>query len=184
MRYYSTYNFVGDRIDGYNAPVSYITREAAEALKKASDAAMKDGYRIRVYDAYRPQMAVDHFKAWAKDIADTRMKEYFYPDLDKSVLFEQGYIASRSGHSRGSTIDLTLFDMRTGHNVDMGGTFDYFGELSHPDYTDITAEQYANRMYLRKIMVDAGFKPLTTEWWHFILANEPYPDTYFNFPNE
>ena len=112
------------------------------------------------------------------------MKEYFYPDLDKSVLFEQGYIASRSGHSRGSTVDLTLFDMRTGHNVDMGGTFDYFGELSHPDYTDITPEQYANRMYLRQLMIDAGFKPLTTEWWHFILADEPYPDTYFNFPNE
>lgn len=184
VRYYSTYNFVGDRINGYNAPVSYITREAAEALKKASDAAMKDGYRIRVYDAYRPQMAVDHFKAWARDIKDTRMKEYFYPDLDKSVLFEQGYIASRSGHSRGSTVDLTLFDMRTGHNVDMGGTFDYFGELSHPDYTDITPEQYANRMYLRQLMIDAGFKPLTTEWWHFILADEPYPDTYFNFPNE
>jgi len=184
VRYYSTYNFVGDRIDGYNAPVSYITREAAEALKKASDAAMKDGYRIRVYDAYRPQMAVDHFKAWARDIQDTRMKEYFYPDLDKSVLFDQGYIASRSGHSRGSTVDLTLFDMRTGHNVDMGGTFDFFGELSHPDYTDITPEQYANRMYLRQLMIDAGFKPLTTEWWHFILADEPYPDTYFNFPNE
>jgi len=105
VRYYSTYNFVGDRINGYNAPVSYITREAAEALRKASDTAMKDGYRIRIYDAYRPQMAVDHFKAWAKDIDDTRMKEYFYPELDKSVLFAQGYIASRSGHSRGSTVD-------------------------------------------------------------------------------
>jgi len=181
-RYYSTYNFVGDRIDGYEAPVAYMTKEAAAALKKASDVAVKDGYRIRVYDAYRPQRAVDHFKAWAKDVDDTRMKAYFYPELDKSVLFEQGYIASRSGHSRGSTVDLTLFDMATGHNVDMGGTFDYFGLLSHPDYTDITAEQYANRMYLRKLMLDAGFKPYDEEWWHFTLQDEPFPDTYFNFP--
>ena len=184
IRYYSTYNFVGDRIDGYLAPVAYITKEAAEALKKASDAAVRDGYRIRLYDAYRPQTAVNHFKAWALDIPDTRMKEAFYPELDKSVLFDQGYIAARSGHSRGSTVDLTLFDMKTGHNVDMGGTFDYFGELSHPDYTEITPEQYANRMYLRKIMTEAGFKPLTTEWWHFTLADEPYPDTYFDFPVE
>lgn len=181
-RYYSTYNFVGDRIDGYEAPVAYMTKEAAAALKKASDAAVKEGYRIRVYDAYRPQRAVDHFKAWAEDVNDTRMKAYFYPELDKSVLFELGYIASRSGHSRGSTVDLTLFDMATGHNVDMGGTFDYFGLLSHPDYTDITAEQYANRMYLRKLMLDAGFKPHDEEWWHFTLQDEPFPDTYFNFP--
>lgn len=182
-RYYSTYNFVGDRIDGYEAPVAYITKEAAAALKQASDAALKDGYRIRVYDAYRPQRAVDHFKAWAKDIEDTRMKPYFYPELDKSVLFKQGYIASRSGHSRGSTLDLTLFDMATGHNVDMGGTFDYFGLLSHPGNQEaVTPQQYANRMYLRKIMVDAGFKPYEEEWWHFTLVDEPYPDTYFDFP--
>ncbi|MBO4657591.1 MAG: M15 family metallopeptidase [Bacteroidales bacterium] len=184
VRYYTTYNFVGDRINGYNAPVSYITKEAAAALKIASDNALKDGYRIRIYDAYRPQDAVDHFKAWAKDIDDTRMKEYFYPDLDKSVLFKLGYIASRSGHSRGSTVDLTLFDMSTGHNVDMGGTFDFFGELSHPDYKGVTPEQYANRMYLRKLMMDAGFRPYSEEWWHFTLVDEPFPDTYFNFPNE
>ena len=184
VRYYSTYNFVGDRINGYEAPVSYLTKEAAAALKKASDEALKDGYRIRVYDAYRPQRAVDHFKAWARDIGDTRMKAYFYPELDKSVLFEQGYIASRSGHSRGSTIDLTLFDMNTGHNVDMGGTFDYFGELSHSDYRGVTEEQYANRMYLRKLMMDAGFRPYSEEWWHFTLNDEPFPDTYFDFPNE
>lgn len=184
VRYYSTYNFVGDRINGYNAPVAYMTKEAAAALKQASDVAVKDGYRLRIYDAYRPQRAVDHFKAWAKDVNDTRMKAYFYPELDKSVLFEQGYIASRSGHSRGSTVDLTLFDMKTGHNLDMGGTFDYFGRLSHPDYEGVTSEQYANRMYLRKIMMDAGFKPYSEEWWHFTLKNEPFPDTYFDFPNE
>ena len=184
VRYYSTYNFIGDRVNGYEAPVAYITKEAAAALKKASDAALKDGYRIRIYDAYRPQVAVDHFKAWAKDLDDTRMKEYFYPELDKSVLFKQGYIASRSGHSRGSTVDLTLFDMKTGHNVDMGGTFDYFGVLSHPDNKDVvTPQQYENRMYLRKIMADAGFRHYSEEWWHFTLNDEPYPDTYFNFPN-
>ncbi len=148
IRYYSTYNFVGDRID-----------------------------------AYRPQTAVDNFIAWAEDIEDTRMKEYFYPELDKSVLFDQGYIAEKSGHSRGSTVDLTLFDMDAGKELDMGGTFDYFGELSHPDYVgDLTKEQIGNRNILRDIMVGNGFKPLDTEWWHFTLEDEPYPDTYFAFP--
>ena len=119
---------------------------------------------------------------WAKDENDTKMKEYFYPELDKDVLFPQGYIAEHSGHSRGSTVDLTLFDKETEKELDMGGTFDYFGELSHPDYKDITDEQYENRMILRKAMMDHGFKPLEEEWWHFTLADEPYPDTYFTFP--
>ena len=110
------------------------------------------------------------------------MKEYFYPELDKKVLFPQGYIAEHSGHSRGSTVDLTLFDMTTEKEVDMGGTFDYFGELSHPDYRNITEEQYKNRMILREVMLKHGFKPLVEEWWHFTLADEPYPDTYFTFP--
>ena len=107
----------------------------------------------------------------------------FYPELDKSVLFDQGYIDAKSGHSRGSTLDLTLFDMDTGKELDMGGTFDYFGELSHPDYVgDLTEEQIENRNILRDIMVENGFRPLDTEWWHFTLENEPYPDTYFTFP--
>ena len=110
------------------------------------------------------------------------MKPYFYPELDKSVLFDQGYIDYKSGHTRGSTIDLTLFDMATEREVDCGGTFDYFGELSHPDYMDITEEQYRMRMVLRDAMVEAGFMPLPTEWWHFRLEDEPYPDTYFTFP--
>ncbi len=181
IRYYSTYNFVGDRIDGYEEPVALLTEEAAEALKEVSDDLEEDGYRLKIYDAYRPQEAVTNFEEWAKDLDDTRMKAYFYPELDKSVLFEQGYIASHSGHSRGSTVDLTLFDMETEKEVDMGGTFDYFGELSHPDYTQISEEQYENRMILRDAMVEHGFKPLEEEWWHFTLENEPYPETYFTF---
>ncbi len=183
IRYYSTYNFVGDRIDGYEEPCALLTREAAEALRNAAADAAEQGYRLKIYDAYRPQTAVDNFVEWAEDTDDTRMKAYFYPELDKSVLFDQGYIAAKSGHSRGSTLDLTLFDMDTGKELDMGGTFDYFGELSHPDYVgDLTAEQIENRNTLRDIMVDNGFKPLDTEWWHFTLADEPYPDTYFTFP--
>lgn len=183
IRYYSTYNFVGDRIDGYEQPTALLTKEAAAALKNASDELKAKGYRLKIYDAYRPQKAVTHFMNWAKDIDDTRMKEYFYPELDKSVLFDQGYIAEKSGHSRGSTVDLTLFDMKTEKEVDMGGTFDYFGELSHPDYKEgITEEQYSHRMILRDAMINNGFKPLVEEWWHFTLENEPYPDTYFQFP--
>lgn len=182
IRYYSTYNFVGDRIDGYEEPVALLTKEAATALKAVSDDLKSKGYRLKIYDAYRPQKAVTHFMNWAKDLDDTRMKEYFYPDLDKSVLFDQGYIAEKSGHSRGSTVDLTLFDMETEKEVDMGGTFDFFGELSHPDYENITEEQYNNRMILREAMIAHGFKPLSTEWWHFTLKDEPYPDTYFTFP--
>ena len=148
IRYYSTYNFVGDRINGYEEPLAMLTTEAAAALKEVSDELMSKGYRLKIFDAYRPQMAVTHFMDWALDAEDTRMKEYFYPELDKTVLFPQGYIAEHSGHSRGSTVDLTLFDMNTEREVDMGGTFDYFGELSHPDYTEITEEQYAMRMML------------------------------------
>lgn len=182
IRYYSTYNFVGDRIDGYEEPLAMLTAEAANALKEANDEFMSMGYRLKIYDAYRPQRAVTHFMKWALDPDDTRMKEYFYPELDKPVLFPQGYIAEYSGHSRGSTVDLTLFDMATEKEVDMGGTFDYFGELSHPGYTGITEEQYANRMLLREVMIKHGFKPLEVEWWHFTLEDEPYPDTYFTFP--
>ena len=183
IRYYSTYNFVGDRINGYEEPCALMTKEAAAALKEVADELRAKGYRLKVFDAYRPQMAVDNFVAWAKDVNDTRMKKYFYPELDKSVLFPQGYIAENSGHSRGSTIDLTLFDMNTGKEVDMGGTFDYFGERSHPDYKgNLTRKQLANRKILRDAMLRHGFKPFETEWWHFTLKNEPYPDTYFTFP--
>ena len=182
IRYYSTYNFIGDRIDGYEEPLAILTKEAAAALKEVSDELVGMGYRLKIFDAYRPQMAVTNFMNWALDPDDARMKDYFYPDLEKSELFPQGYIAEHSGHSRGSTVDLTLFDMTTEREVDMGGTFDYFGQLSHPDYMDITEEQYAMRMLLREVMLKHGFKPLEEEWWHFTLENEPFPETYFTFP--
>ena len=182
IRYYSSFNFIGERIDGYEQPIAMLTREAASALKKVSDEAVSRGYRLKIYDAYRPQKAVDHFMRWAKDASDIRMKRYFYPGLDKSELIPGGYIAEHSGHSRGSTVDLTLFDMGTQKELDMGGPFDFFGELSHPDYPGITEEQHANRMLLRSLMTSHGFLPLEEEWWHFTLAGEPYPDTYFTFP--
>ena len=182
IRYYSTYNFIGGRVDGYEEPVALLTKEAAAALKEVSDDLIGKGYRLKIYDAYRPQKAVTHFMRWALDYEDTRMKPYFYPELEKDTLFPLGYIAEHSGHSRGSTVDLTLFDMKTEKEADMGGTFDYFGELSHPDYTGITDEQYRNRMILRDAMLAHGFKPLEEEWWHFTLRDEPYPNTYFTFP--
>ena len=182
IRYYSTFNFIGERIDGYEQPVALLTREAAARLKEVSSDLAEKGYRLRIYDAYRPQKAVDHFMRWAKDSSDIRMKPFFYPDLDKSALIPGGYIAEHSGHSRGSTVDLTLFDMRTQKDLDMGGPFDFFGELSHPGYRGVREEQYANRMLLRSAMVRRGFRPLDEEWWHFTLENEPYPDTFFTFP--
>ncbi len=182
VRYYTTYNFVGARIDGYEAPVAVLTREATDALKLVSDDMKAQGLRLVIYDAYRPQRAVDHFARWAEDIADTRMKSVFYPDVDKADLFEKGFIARRSGHSRGSTVDLTLLDEATGKLLDMGGPFDFFGELSHPDYAGVTAQQHENRMLLQSAMMKRGFKPLSTEWWHFTLVDEPYPKTFFDFP--
>ena len=182
IRYYSSYNFIGERIDGYEEPCALLTREAARALKAVSNEAIVYGYRLKVFDAYRPAGAVRQFVLWGIEDTDIRMKPYFYPDLNKTSLFEEGYIASKSGHSRGSTVDLTLLDMKTGKEVDMGSPFDLFSEVSHPDYRGITDEQYENRMFLRNAMIRHGFVPIDCEWWHFTLENEPYPDTYFEFP--
>lgn len=182
IRYFTTYNFVGDRIDGYEEPCALVTTEAARALKDVSNAAMAMGYRLKIFDAYRPVAAVKHFVWWALEDADTRMKPYFYPDIEKEDTISLGYIAKNSSHSRGSTVDLTLLDMQTGKEVDMGGPFDFFGELSHPDYRGITDEQYRNREILARLMGRAGFLPYECEWWHFTLDGEPYPDTYFEFP--
>lgn len=190
IRYYSTYNFIGERIPGYEQPVAILTCQAADSLKAVSDDLKAKGYRLKIFDAYRPQRAVDFFMKWAKDTTDVRMKKYFYPELDKSILVPQEYVAEKSGHTRGSTIDLTIFDMNTEREVDMGCTYDYFGVASHPDvqpgqeigaYKPINEEQYKNRMILRDAMLAHGFKPYDCEWWHFTLINEPYPDTYFDF---
>ena len=182
IRYYSTYNFIGDRIDGYEEPCSLLTKEAARALKSVSNEMNVRGYRLKIFDAYRPARAVKHFVLWGIEDLDLRMKPYFYPDLEKQELFAKGYIASQSSHSRGSTVDLTLLDMSTGKEVDMGSPFDMFSEVSHPDYRGITEQQYDNRMILQQVMVRNGFSPIDCEWWHFTLNEEPFPDTYFDFP--
>ena len=182
IRYYSTYNFIGDRIDGYEEPVALLTIEAARALRSVSNELIVQGYRLKVFDAYRPACAVKHFVFWGIEDQDIRMKPYFYPDLEKQELFSKGYIAKQSSHSRGSAVDLTLLDMKTGKELDMGSPFDLFSEVSHPDYRGITDEQYANRMTLRRVMLRNGFAPIDCEWWHFALKNEPYPNTYFEFP--
>ena len=182
IRYFSTYNFIGERIDGYEEPCALLTKEAARALKAVSNEMFVQGYRLKIFDAYRPAGAVKHFVLWGIEDQDIRMKPYFYPELEKQELFAKGYIAKMSSHSRGSTVDLTLLDMKTGKEVDMGGPFDLFGVVSHPDYKGISEEQYANRMILQRVMIRNGFKPIDCEWWHFTLADEPYPDTYFEFP--
>lgn len=182
IRYHSTYNFIGERIDGYEEPCALITKEAARALKAVSNELFVQGYRLKVFDAYRPAGAVRSFVLWGIEDKDVRMKEYFYPSMDKDELFVKGYIAKKSSHSRGSTIDLTLLDMKTGKEVDMGSPFNFFGEISHPDYKGITEEQFENRMILRNAMIRNGFMPIDCEWWHFTLKDEPYPDTYFEFP--
>ena len=182
IRYFSTFNFVGERIDGYEVPCAILTKEAARALKAVSNQAHARGFRLKIFDAYRPATAVKHFVLWGIDDLDQKMKPFFYPEVEKQDLFKEGYIAAQSGHSRGSTVDLTLVDMMTGKEIDMGSAFDYFGELSHPDYKGVTKEQYENRMMLQDMMVQNGFEPIGCEWWHFTLKDEPFPDTYFEFP--
>jgi len=174
---------VGERIPGYERPVAYLTRQAADSLKLVCDDLKQQGYLLKVFDAYRPQMAVDFFVRWGSDLDDQRMKPYFYPDCPKSELFHRGYIAHKSGHTRGSTLDLTLFDMKTEREVDMGGTYDFLGETSHYNYSHgLTRDQIGHRQLLREAMMRHGFKPIAVEWWHFTLRDEPYPDRYFTFP--
>lgn len=184
IRYYSTYNFVGTRVDGYVRPLALLTRQAADSLKAVNDELKAKGYRLKIWDTYRPQRAVNHFIRWAEDLNDTTMKKVFYPMVDKSLLFEQGYIYARSSHSRGSTVDLTLIETATGKELDMGSPFDWFGEESHPDYPCKLYMQSFNRLLLHDAMIRHGFEGIDSEWWHFTLANEPYPDTYFDFPIE
>ncbi len=184
LRYFSTNNFIGKKIDGYNNNCLIVTKKTALALKEVQKILSSKGLSLKIYDAYRPQQAVDHFVRWAKDMDDIKMKPQYYPNVEKSQLFKQGYIASKSGHTRGSTVDLTIIDIKTKKELDMGSPYDFFGVESHPFYKNITKEQKDNRMYLREIMLLNGFVPYENEWWHFTLQNEPFPKTYFNFPVE
>ncbi|MDP4989266.1 MAG: M15 family metallopeptidase [Polaribacter sp.] len=182
LRYFSHQNFIGKPIDGYQKDCIILTKLTAEALQKIQANLKKEGLSLKVFDAYRPQQAVNHFVKWAKILNDTLMKKEYYPNVLKSQLFQLGFIASKSGHTRGSTVDITLIKLNTKKELDMGSAYDFFGEESHPFYKKITKKQQENRLFLRKIMVENGFSPYDNEWWHFTLKNEPFPNTYFNFP--
>jgi len=182
LRYLGTNNFIGTPIDGYYKNCVIVTKETAFALKKVQQILLKKGLSLKIFDAYRPQQSVDHFVRWGKVLNDTLMKKKYYPDVPKSKLFEQGYIALKSGHSRGSTVDLTIVQRASGKELDMGSIYDFFGEESHPSFKKINTHQQKNRLYLREIMLKNGFKPYEKEWWHFTLKKEPFPKTYFNFP--
>jgi D-alanyl-D-alanine dipeptidase len=182
IRYYSSNNFTGSRINGYKASVAYMTKESLAALSVAAADLRKQGYRLLIWDTYRPQKAVYNFVEWINDSKNVGDKT-FYPTLKKSDLLKGGYIAEKSGHTRGSTVDLTLIK-KDGSYVDMGGTFDLFSEISHPNYKKLTKEQKKNRKILHDAMIKAGFKGIDSEWWHFTLKDEPYPDIYFDFDVE
>ena len=182
IRYFGTHNFIGKRIDGYHRPVAIISKEALEQLKKVQEDLNKLNLGLKIFDAYRPQNAVDHFMRWAKDKNDTLSKTEFYPDVAKKDLFKMEYIAEKSGHTRGSTLDVTLIELESGKELDMGSPYDYFGKISWPFDTSVSDLQRKNRLLLRKLMIENGFKPYQFEWWHFTLKEEPYPNTYFNFP--
>ena len=182
IRYYSSNNFTGNKINGYSRPIAYMTKDGAKALALAAEDLRKQGYRLLIWDTYRPQKAVDNFVEWINNPNDKGDKS-FYPNLKKSDLLKGQYIMAKSGHSRGSTVDLTLIK-KDGSFVDMGGTFDLFSEISHPDYKKLTKVQKKNRKILHDAMIKAGFKGIDSEWWHFTLVNEPYTDTYFDFDVE
>ncbi len=206
MRYFTPHNFVGERIDGYRQPSCILTRPAAEALHKAQRKLLRQGHTLKVYDCYRPQRAVDHFVRWAEDLDDEAMKGEFYPNVDKTRLFADGYIAAKSGHSRGSTLDVTLVRLpakptrpyRPGeplapcfapqgerfpdNSIDMGTGFDCFDTLSHTLDPRVQGQQRANRSLLKSTLEGLGFVNLPEEWWHYTFKPETYPDTYFDFP--
>ena len=181
IRYFSNNNFIGKPIDGYKDSIAILSVPAAEALINVQKELNKRGLGLKIYDAYRPQTAVKHFVRWAKDEKDTLMKKQYYPQVDKSQLFNLGYISSKSGHTRGSTLDLTIVDLASGVELDMGGPYDFFGELSHHAYENITDKQKANRLLFKDVMSRNSFRSYQYEWWHYTLRQEPYPETYFDF---
>lgn len=184
LRYNTSNNFIGIPVSGYQSNKLILTIEAAKALKLVHEALQQQNLCLKVFDGYRPQQAVNHFVAWAKNLNDTINKHVFYPNVEKKSLFNEGYIASKSGHSRGSTVDVTLIDGNTGKPIDMGSAYDFFGEASSVNYQHISAIQKANRQLLQTMMLKYGFRNYSKEWWHFTLKNEPFPNTYFDFAVE
>lgn len=182
LHYFSSDNFVGTPIDGYYANKLIITEKTARALRSVQEELLENNFCLKIYDGYRPQQAVNHFMRWAKDLNDTINKQYFYPNVDKKDLFKEEYIATKSGHSRGSTLDLTIVDSNTNEPLDMGSSYDFFGQESWVNYTNITEKQKSNRQLLQTVMLKHGFKNFPREWWHFTLVDEPFPNSYFNFP--
>jgi len=185
MKYSSSDNFIGRKVKGYDAPTCILTYQTAIALSKLQTQLRQHEMGIKVYDCYRPSMAVADFISWSRDIHDQKQKRNYYPFVDKADFFKLGYVATRSGHSRGSTVDLTLVRFKQHHapvEINMGTHFDFMDERSHPLSENISGQIKRNRLFLRAEMTKSGFKPLETEWWHFTLKNEPFPQTYFNFP--
>ncbi|MEM9352865.1 MAG: M15 family metallopeptidase [Planctomycetota bacterium] len=182
LRYFSNRNFVGSRVDGYEVDRCIVTQEAAEALGRVQSELSPLGLRLLVFDAYRPQRAVDHFVRWSRAPEDDSTKADYFPDFGRGELFDLGYIAAKSGHSRGSTVDLTLDAADGSGELDMGGPFDFFGERSGHDYRGATSQQRANRLLLRTLMEKHRFRAYSKEWWHYTLVDEPFPNTYFDFP--
>ena len=202
IRYATKFNFVGAKIDGYNNKTCYLTKQAAYGIKSVQDKLVPMGLSLKLYDCYRPQKAVDNFVSWAKNLDNTTMKTTYYADVAKDKLFEDGYIDAKSGHSRGSSVDLTIVPLNSDipkhmskqvqctaayvdrdpdNSLDFGTGFDCFSPMSHPDYMGISPQEKANRLLLQTLMIGANFKPLDTEWWHFTLKNEPFKNTYFDF---
>jgi D-alanyl-D-alanine dipeptidase len=182
MRYFGDQNFVGERIDGYDRARCVLSAPAARALAAVQHDLAARGLGLKVFDCYRPQRAVAHFVRWAQRIDDVKRKREFYPDVDKRDLFKEGYISERSGHSRGSTVDLTLVRRADKRELDFGSPFDFFSPKSWPSDTSVGAQAQANRALLAAAMTRGGFRPYDKEWWHFTLVDEPFPDTYFDFP--
>ncbi len=182
LRYYCDDNFIGQPIPGYHSNVMIVTLQAAMALKKVQEDLAYSNFSLKIFDGYRPQSAVDYFVRWANDPDDQRMKATYYPNMDKSEIIPKGYIVEKSSHSRGSTVDLTIMSNDDGRELDMGTAFDVFDQKSWPSDTTVTVQQRANRQLLRSVMSKHGFIGMEEEWWHFTLRDEPYPDTYFDFP--
>lgn len=181
LKYASNDNFTGRIVIGYESPICLLTAEAASSLRNIQTILNKSGYSLKIYDAYRPQRSVNYFINWSKNPSDTINKSYYYPNLAKSTLFKLGYIASKSSHSRGSTVDLTLVDITSGKEVDMGSSYDFFGLESSHDYKNISITQKNNRKLLLDVMTNNGFSSYPKEWWHYTFIDEPFPTTYFDF---